>query len=227
MEKDIELIIKTICNEQNYDTILIDLIQPEKNKEINEFIEKIHANKNINDLEKREVYEKIFEYVQKVNKILEGNVEKIFETGVREAIIYLNKFENKENEVEHLDKIRIIIADDNRGICDLYTRSLKKHKDVEILGIAYNDEDEINMIENLKPDIVISDLMRNRRWTGLDIIKDYFKRNKGPKFLVISADKKSDVITDGLEVAGYIKKPFEDYEQIYTELRRIKKSIEN
>ena len=60
MEKDIELIIKTICNEQNYDTILIDLIQPEKNKEINEFIEKIHANKNINDLEKREVYEKIF-----------------------------------------------------------------------------------------------------------------------------------------------------------------------
>ena len=55
MEKDIELIIKTICNEQNYDTILIDLIQPEKNKEINEFIEKIHANKNINDLEKRDI----------------------------------------------------------------------------------------------------------------------------------------------------------------------------
>lgn len=223
--KEIELIIKNICKEQNYDAMLIDLIQPEKNNKIKESIEKIYNDENMNDAEKREVYEKVFEYVNKANRILEENVEKIFKTGVRKAIKYVTEVENKEKEIEPLDTIKIIIADDNRCICDLYTKALEKHKDVEILGIAYNDEDEINMIENLKPEIVISDLMRPGGWTGLEIIKDYFSKGTGPEFLVISADRKEDVITGNLKVAGYIKKPFVDYELIYTELRRIKKQI--
>ena len=57
----------------------------------------------------------------------------------------------------------------------------------------------------------------------LDIIKGYYSKRTGPEFLVISADKKDDVITGSLKVAGYIKKPFENYELIYTELKRIKK----
>ena len=81
------------------------------------------------------------------------------------------------------------------------------------------------MIEELKPEIVITDLMRNHRYTGLDIIKKYNDANSKIKFLVISADYKKDVITDELNVAGYIKKPFNDYKVIYDELKRIKKGI--
>ena len=81
------------------------------------------------------------------------------------------------------------------------------------------------MIEELKPDVVITDLVRNHKYTGLDIIKDYYNKKSNVKFLVISADRKEDVIRDGLEVAGYIKKPFTDYEIIYDELVRIKKEI--
>ena len=58
---------------------------------------------------------------------------------------------------------------------------------------------------------------------ALDIIKNYYNNNSQVEFLVISADYKEDVINDGLEVAGYIKKPFKDYEIIYNELKRIKK----
>ncbi|MCR5185775.1 MAG: hypothetical protein K6D97_01485 [Clostridia bacterium] len=93
------------------------------------------------------------------------------------------------------------------------------------MGVANTDEDEIKMIEELKPEIVITDLMRNHKYTGLDIIKDYFNKKSKVEFLVISADFKKDVITDGLEVAGYIKKPFNDYEIIYKELKRIKREI--
>ena len=82
------------------------------------------------------------------------------------------------------------------------------------------------MIENLKPEIVITDLMRNHKYTGLDIIRNYFIKNKSLQFLVISADDKKEVINNGLEVAGYIKKPFSDYEQIYIELKRIKRELE-
>ena len=36
MKENIETIIKKICKEQNYDAMLIDLVQPEKNNKIKE-----------------------------------------------------------------------------------------------------------------------------------------------------------------------------------------------
>ena len=122
-------------------------------------------------------------------------------------------------------KIKNIIADDNTHICEFMRKYLEKYEDIEILGIANTSEDEIKMIEELKPEIVITDLMRNYKYTGLDIIKEYFVNNKKVAFLVISADFKRDVIKDGLKVAGYIKKPIKDYEEIYTELKRIKQEL--
>lgn len=125
-------------------------------------------------------------------------------------------------------KTRVIIADDNVHICKFIADSLSKHDDIEILGIAHTDEDEIKMIEEVKPEIVITDLVRNQKYTGLDIIKNYFEKKSPIKFLVVSADRKQEVIKDGLEVAGYIEKSFSfDYESIYSEIKRIKHDIDN
>ena len=78
------------------------------------------------------------------------------------------------------------------------------------------------MIEELKPDIVITDLMREHKYTGLDIIKRYKDRKQSPQFLVISGDFERDIIDSGMKVAGYIRKPVNNYNKIYTELRRIR-----
>lgn len=121
--------------------------------------------------------------------------------------------------------IRIIIADDSKAICDLYESYLKNFNRIRILTIANTDEDEIKAIEKYKPDIVITDLVRNRKYTGLEIIKDYAKRKDGPEFLVISADNKDVIIPKDLQVAGYIKKPFLDYSVIVEELYRIKSGL--
>lgn len=51
---------------------------------------------------------------------------------------------------------------------------------------ANTDEEEIKLIEELKPDVVVTDLMRNHEFTGLDIIKDYSEKEKSPKFVVVS-----------------------------------------
>lgn len=122
-------------------------------------------------------------------------------------------------------KIRVLIADDNKEICMFISNFLKKKEDVEILGIANTDEDEIKMIDNLKPEIVITDLMRNHKNTVLDIIKNYFGKDNSPKFLVISAGDKNEIYCENIDVAGFIKKPFFDYEIIYSELKRIKENI--
>lgn len=124
-------------------------------------------------------------------------------------------------------KVKIIIADDNKEFWNFLARYLGKYNNIEILGIANNDEEEIYMIENLKPKVVITDLLRNNRYTGLDIIKKYYGTKNSPKFLVISADREQDVIRNEVKVAGYIEKPFTNYNIMYESLIKIKKELED
>lgn len=123
------------------------------------------------------------------------------------------------------ESIRIIIADDNIGFCDVLGKYLKQFEDIEILGIANTDDEEIKLIENLRPDIVISDLVRNHKYTGLDIIKEFNNKRESPKFLVISADCQTNFANDGVIFDGFIQKPCWNFEEIIKELRRIKKNF--
>lgn len=219
-------LIDEICEEQDFDELLLKILNCNKQKRINQILQDIEENNNFDAEIKKKLYEEIFGYVEDTNNYLKTNLKEIFTIAAKETIVKINN-EIMEGKIKLSRKIKIIIADDNIHICKFIKEFLEKYEDIEILGIANSDEDEIKMIEELKPEIVITDLMRNHRYTGLDIIKSYFAKNKDITFLVISADNKSDVINGGLEVAGYIKKPVNDYEEIYTELKRIKRELEN
>ena len=219
-------LIDEICEEQDFDELLLKILNCNKQKRINQILQDIEKNNNFDTETKKKLYEEIFGYVEDTNNYLKTNLKEIFTIAAKETIVKINN-EIMEGKIKLSRKIKIIIADDNIHICKFIKEFLEKYEDIEILGIANSDEDEIKMIEELKPEIVITDLMRNHRYTGLDIIKSYFAKNKDIAFLVISADNKSDVINGGLEVAGYIKKPVNDYEEIYTELKRIKRELEN
>lgn len=217
-------LIERVCEKQNFDELLLQIVKNNKENRINKVLQNIEENKRLDKKLKRQIYEGIFDYVDDVNKYLKMNLKKIFSVAAKETIIQINS-ELKGGNIDMWRKIKVIIADDNVHFCKFIKEYLKKYNDIEILGVANSDEDEIKMIEKLKPEIVITDLMRNHRYTGLDIIKKYNDDNSKVKFLVISADEKADVINNGLEVAGYIKKPFTDYEIVYDEVKRIRKII--
>ena len=224
MEKIKFDLIDKICEKQDFDELLLKILISDKKNRINKILQDIDKNENFDDELKKKLYKEIFNYVEDANNLLKDNLKDIFSIAVKETIIKINN-EIIGGNIEMSRKIKVVIADDNIHICKFIKDYLKNHEDVEILGVANTDEDEIKMIEELKPEIVITDLMRNHKYTGLDIIKDYFNKKSKVEFLVISADFEKDVITDGLEVAGYIKKPFNDYEIIYKELKRIKREI--
>lgn len=221
-------IIKEICDEQNFEELLLQIISRNKCNKLNKILNDIEADNRLGKELKKSVYEDFFDYVTEINQSYISGIKEVFCVGAKKA---LNKISEKNNEKGSSNmsiKTRIIIADDNSHICKFIEDSLSKHDDIEILGIANTDEDEIKMIEELKPEIVITDLVRNYKYTGLDIIKNYFEKKSPIKFLVVSADRKQDVIKDGLEIAGYIEKSFSfDYESIYSEIKRIKHDIDN
>lgn len=85
-------------------------------------------------------------------------------------------------KIQQQERVSVIIADDNVEFSEKIKNSLSKYEDIDILGIANTDEDEVSLIENLKPDIVITDLLRNGEITAERIIEQY----KSQKFLVVS-----------------------------------------
>ena len=239
--EDVEELVNKICEKNNYDELLLEIVKKGKESNINRVLEEISNNTKLNDKEKKSYYDKIFDYVEDVNGSFENKIKDIYKKGVKEGLETmlmlssngeeketlkkcLNAYEIiKKEESDMSEKIKIIIADDNVHICEFIRKFLEKYEDIEILGIA--NTDEVKMIEELKPEIVITDLMRNHKYTGLDIIKDYQNKKGAPEFLIISADEEINVIRNGLKVAGYIKKPVNDYEEIYTELKRIKREL--
>lgn len=110
-----------------------------------------------------------------------------------------------ENNVD-VNEIKVIIADDEMKTCNEIKEKIEEYKQIQILGIANTDEDEIKMIEELKPDIVITDLMRGREFTGLDIIKDYAKKEDSPKFIIVSFTPEASLMNKYKNIANCVTK---------------------
>ena len=84
--------------------------------------------------------------------------------------------------------LTILVADDNAYMADLIAMSIKNDKRFKIIGVAKDSNEEIELTQKLKPNIVISDLKKGTIWCGLDIIKKLQDSNdKIPIFFIISA----------------------------------------
>lgn len=120
-----------------------------------------------------------------------------------------------------MEKVKVLIADDNVAFCELLERYLVQFDDIEVVGVANTDEEEILLIQKIDIDIIITDLMRNHKYSGLDIIKECNESNKQIDFIIISAAYEDVNMLKEVKYAGYIRKPVFDYNIIVTEIRRV------
>ena len=105
--------------------------------------------------------------------------------------------------------LKVIIADDNLALVDFMKSSIEKDTRFKVVGIATNDEEEIELIEKEKPNVVITDLKRNDQYTGFNIIEKYKDEEYKPIFFIISAMAMC-YIEDirRLNIRYYLDKPF-------------------
>lgn len=90
-EKTDHLIIE-ICNKQDYDSILRQIIKQNKESNVENLLEEINSDKDIPIKQKQKIYETIFDYINYANDEIAKKVKDIFKMGVKEAIkSYNNK----------------------------------------------------------------------------------------------------------------------------------------
>lgn len=83
--------------------------------------------------------------------------------------------------------LTILIADDNEVQVEQLYKRLKDNERYKIIGIARNTEEEIKLIKELKPQLVITDIKKNDLWDGIDVIRRFNTKEYCPTFFVVSA----------------------------------------
>ena len=67
-------------------------------------------------------------------------------------------------------KIRIVIADDHKVVREGTRELLQKESDLEVVGEAGDGEEAVELVKDLKPDVVIMDVAMPRL-NGIDATK--------------------------------------------------------
>ena len=85
--KNIDELIRKICEKNNYEKIMSEIMSNYKENKITEVLNEISENEQLNNEQKKELYTKIFEHINDINKYYEEKIEEIYLQGFKEATI--------------------------------------------------------------------------------------------------------------------------------------------
>ena len=66
------------------------------------------------------------------------------------------------------EKIKIVLADDNKDFCQVLKEYLSNESDIEILGIAKDGIEALDLVKKTQPDLLVLDAVS---YTHLDVYK--------------------------------------------------------
>ncbi len=105
--------------------------------------------------------------------------------------------------------LKLIIADDEHRVCQLIENILPwKEYGVEISGIAHNGKDAFQLIQEIQPDIVITDI-RMPGYDGITLIEKGKNINPDISFIIVSGYRDFEYAQSALKFGAeeYLLKP--------------------
>ncbi|MBQ2938267.1 MAG: sporulation transcription factor Spo0A [Clostridia bacterium] len=122
------------------------------------------------------------------------------------------------------EKTTVLIADDNQEFSQTLANYIQEQEDMEVIGIAKDGEEAIDMITNVMPDVALLDVIMPHL-DGIGVLEkmSIIKCDKKPICIMLSAVGQ-DKITQkavGLGAEYYVVKPF-DIELLIKRIRELK-----
>jgi two-component system response regulator (stage 0 sporulation protein A) len=122
------------------------------------------------------------------------------------------------------EKIRILIADDNREFGDILSEYLESQDDIEVVGVARDGIEAYEMIVSKKPEIAILDIIMPHL-DGLGVLEriNSTRLDKRPLFIMLSAVGQDKITQRALALGAeyYVVKPF-DMDVLISRIRQLK-----
>ncbi len=119
--------------------------------------------------------------------------------------------------------VNILLVDDHQLVRKGLKALLESHPGYRVIGEAGNGRDALLMIEKLRPDLVLLDIMMPER-NGLEVASDILQRPCAPKILLLTMSHIAEYISESLRlgIQGYVVKdaaPTELFNSIDTVMR--------
>lgn len=122
------------------------------------------------------------------------------------------------------EKIKIVLADDNKDFCQVLKEYLSNEDDIEILGIAKDGIEALELVKSKQPDLLVLDVIMPHL-DGLGVLENVnlIKLEKRPMFIMLSAVGQDKITGQaiGLGAEYYVVKPF-DIELLIKRIRELK-----
>ena len=110
------------------------------------------------------------------------------------------------------DNIKIVIVDDNKEFCELLSEYLNEQKKLEVIGVGYNGNEALKLIEEKELDILILDLIMPHL-DGIGVMEEMNEKGIGDEFetIILTAFGQENVTQRvvSLGASYYIMKPFD------------------
>ncbi|MCX7780236.1 MAG: sporulation transcription factor Spo0A [Negativicutes bacterium] len=124
------------------------------------------------------------------------------------------------------ETIKVAIADDNKEFTGIMQEYLSQQPDIELVGVAFNGEQVLTIIEEKKPDVVILDIIMPHL-DGIGVLeKINGMSGKRPKVIMLTAFGQESITQRVVELGAdyYVLKPF-NMEVLVSRIRQLASTI--
>ena len=122
------------------------------------------------------------------------------------------------------EKISVLIADDNQEFSQTLAAYLESQEDMEVIGMAKDGTEAIDMIANTIPDVVLLDVIMPHL-DGIGVLEkiNSLKLLKKPVSIMLSAVGQDKITQKAISLGAeyYVVKPF-DIELLIKRIRELK-----
>ena len=124
------------------------------------------------------------------------------------------------------ESIKVAIADDNREFSGIMQEFLHDQADIELVGVAYNGEQILTIMEEQQPDVVILDIIMPHL-DGIGVLEQMnIKGGRRPKIIMLTAFGQEAITQRVVELGAdyYVLKPF-NMDVLVSRIRQLAGSI--
>ncbi|WP_339062512.1 sporulation transcription factor Spo0A [Tepidibacillus marianensis] len=122
-----------------------------------------------------------------------------------------------------MTKIKVLIADDNREFVELLREYMMEQTDIDVIGVAYNGNEVLRILEKEIPDVLILDIIMPHL-DGLGVLEKLrtVQLTKQLKIIMLTAFGQENITQRAVELGAsyYILKPF-DMDVLTNRIRQV------
>lgn len=122
-----------------------------------------------------------------------------------------------------MEKIKVCLVDDNKELVSMLEGYVSAQDDMEVIGIAYNGQECLNMLKDRNPDVLVLDIIMPHL-DGLAVLEKLrmMDKPKQPNVIMLTAFGQEDVTKKAVDLGAsyFILKPF-DMENLTSHIRQV------